>query len=238
MLFPSAEMDKMGITAFEQIQEQTPATDDTKATRYVKCVTDAVLEQLRGRDSRLDWQVVVFRDDGVNAFALPGGKIGVNTGLLAVAENQHQLAAVIGHEIGHVLAEHGNERMSTAFATGAGLQVVQILSDQSDPQQQTIMGLLGLGAQVGIILPFGRTQESEADMIGLDLMARAGFNPEESISLWHNMAAASGNGGPPEFLSTHPSSDTRIGDLRQRMPRALRYYQEAGAQGRRPECER
>lgn len=235
-LFPSADMNRMGATAFEEIREQTPTEDNTEAVRYVECIADALLAQLGGREGRMNWEVVVFRDDAVNAFALPGGRIGVYTGLLDVAENQHQLAAVIGHEIGHVMAEHGNERMSTAFATNAGMQVVQILSDESSVRQQQALGLLGLGAQFGIILPFSRTQESEADEIGLELMARAGFDPRQSVDLWRNMAAAGGN-APPEFLSTHPSSATRIRDLQQLMPRAVRRYQEAGAQGRRPECE-
>lgn len=234
-LFPSAEINQMGATAFEQMQQETPSTDDGRAAEYVRCITDALLQQVNSREADLDWEVEVFRDDSVNAFALPGGKVGVFTGLLDVAENQHQLAAVIGHEIGHVIAEHGNERMSTSFATGAGLQLIQILSGEPSPQQQQIMGLLGLGTQVGIILPFGRTQESEADYIGLEMMAKAGFDPRESVDLWKNMAEASGN-GPPEFLSTHPSSDTRIRELRKRMDDAVQLYEAAVEEGRSPDC--
>ena len=234
--FPTSEMNQMGVAAFEQIQEETPRSQDQAKIRYVNCVTDALLAHVPRSHAGLDWNIVLFDDDAVNAFALPGGKMGVYTGLLRVAENQHQLAAVIGHEIGHVIAEHGNERMSTAYATGAGLQIVSVLGGERTAQRDRMMGLLGLGAQFGIILPFSRTQEREADIIGLDLMAEAGFNPEESVSLWRNMARASGN-GPPEFLSTHPSSDTRIRDLTQHMPRARSAYEKALEGGRRPQCD-
>ncbi len=234
-VFPSGEINRMGLAAYQEIQEQTPATRDQSKREYVQCITDALIAELDRRDRRMDWEITVFEDDAVNAFALPGGKMGVYTGLLDVAENQHQLAAVIGHEIGHVLADHGNERMSTAFATTAGLQVVQVISGEPSPQRNQAMALLGLGAQFGIILPFSRTQEREADIIGLDLMAKAGFDPRESVTLWQNMRAASGE-QPPEFLSTHPSHNTRMRDLQDRMPRAMEYYEAARRQGKRPAC--
>jgi predicted Zn-dependent protease len=179
--------------------------------------------------------VTVFEDESANAFALPGGKIGVHTGLLEVAKTPDQLAAVIGHEIGHVMAEHSNERVSTAFAANAGVQLAAALSGTDGPKQQMLMGLLGLGAQFGVLLPFSRTQESESDEIGLTLMARAGFDPRAAINLWENMAQA-GGAQPPEFLSTHPSHGTRIEDLRAQMDEAVKIYQQARAQGRRPNC--
>ncbi|MCC5811731.1 MAG: M48 family metallopeptidase [Ectothiorhodospiraceae bacterium] len=234
-VFPSGEINRMGLAAYEEMQQQTPATRDQAKRDYVQCITDALIAELDRRERRMDWEMTVFEDDAVNAFALPGGKMGVYTGLLDVAENQHQLAAVIGHEIGHVLADHGNERMSTAFATTAGLQVVQVIGGEPSPQRDQVMGLLGLGAQFGIILPFSRTQEREADIIGLDLMAKAGFDPRESVKLWQNMSAASGE-QPPEFLSTHPSHNTRMRDLQDRMPRAMEYYENARREGKRPDC--
>ena len=237
-LFPSAELNKMGITAFNQMREETPVYTDAATNRYVNCITDALLEQVTGSDRDLDWEMVVFDDDAVNAFALPGGKMGVYKGLLGVAENQHQLATVIGHEIGHVVAEHGNERMSTQFATGAGLQLAAIIGADGSPQRSAALAALGLGAQVGVLLPFSRAHEREADLIGLDLMAKAGFNPEESVQLWRNMSAASGNGGPPEFLSTHPAGQTRINLLQDAMPEAKREYERARAAGRQPNCQR
>jgi predicted Zn-dependent protease len=178
------------------------------------------------------WEVQVFADDDANAFALPGGKIGVYTGLLKVARTQDQLAAVIGHEVAHVLSRHANERVSTAYTAEAALTAVGT-SGIVSPQ---LMGLMGLGAQVGVLLPFSRTQESEADILGLDLMARAGFDPRQSIALWQNMNASRKGGAPPEFMSTHPSDATRMSKLNARMPHAMSLYQAAQAGGRRPRC--
>jgi predicted Zn-dependent protease len=177
----------------------------------------------------------VFEDDTANAFALPGGKIGVHTGLLEVAKTQDQLAAVLGHEVSHVLAGHSNERVSAEFAAQAGMAALQAVADASNPMHGRALALLGTGAQVGILLPYSRAHESEADLMGLDLMARAGFDPRQSIALWRNMASA-GGGQPPEFLSTHPSHQTRIRDLEARIPQALPLQEQARARGRRPAC--
>jgi predicted Zn-dependent protease len=180
--------------------------------------------------------VTVFQDKAANAFALPGGKIGVNTGLLEVATNPHQLATVIGHEIAHVQAHHGNARMSASYATQAGLTLAQVLAGASSPEKQQLIGLLGAGAQVGVLLPYGRSQESEADRLGLEYMARAGFDPQESVNLWRNMSETSGS-QPPEFLSTHPAHGTRIQQLEAQMPTALNLYRQAQAQGKTPNCK-
>jgi predicted Zn-dependent protease len=189
---------------------------------------------MEGGDLR-SWEIVVFRDDTPNAFALPGGKIGVNTGLFSVARNQDQLATVLGHEVAHVVAQHSNERVSTAYAAESGLQLAQAIAGAPGAEQSQLLALLGLGAQVGILLPYGREQEREADLIGLDLMADAGFDPRESIALWQNMAQA-GGGQPPEFLSTHPSHGTRIQALAQRMPEALARADAARRRGALPAC--
>lgn len=234
VLFPEADMQQMGVTAFQEMRQQLPQATDPAVTRYVRCVVDAVLAVTPGANGQA-WEVQVFRDDSANAFALPGGKIGVHTGLLDVAETQDQLAAVIGHEIAHVLAKHSNERFSQQALVSTGLQAAQILGGTPTPAKQQLMGLLGLGAQVGILLPYSRTQESESDLLGLDLMAAAGFDPRASIALWRNMAKA-GNGAPPEFLSTHPSGTTRMEALQARMPQALEIYEQARASGRRQSC--
>jgi predicted Zn-dependent protease len=197
----------------------------------VQCVGNAIIREVGG-----SWEIVVFRDDAANAFALPGRKIGVNTGLLKVAENQHQLATVIGHEVAHVLSQHANERVSQQFAVDQGLGLINAIASPRSVTGQTLMGLLGVGAQYGILMPYSRIQESEADLLGLDLMAKAGFNPQESIALWRNMGRA-GGGQPPEFLSTHPSHSTRITDLKAHMPVALRLQQQARQRGRRPDCK-
>lgn len=232
-LFPDSQMAQMGASAFAQMQEKTPVSDDGDTNAYVTCVAGAITDAL-GSDR--EWDVKVFDEDKtVNAFALPGGKIGVYTGLLEVAETPNQLATVIGHEVAHVLAEHGNARMSAALATQAGLTAAQIYAASSGNDQAQILGLLGLGAQVGVLLPYGRSQETEADLLGLDLMARAGFDPRESVDLWRNMAAAGGE-QPPEFLSTHPAHDTRIDNLTERMPHALELYSQAQAKGQDSSC--
>ncbi len=234
--FPAAEMRSMGAQTYAQMQSDEPVIAAGPAVDYVRCVTDAIIPQVPARYAEQGWEVSVFDSDQVNAFALPGGKIGVYSGLLAVAETPDQLAAVIGHEIAHVMAEHANERMSTQFATVLGLGALQVAAGD-DRDKQQIMAVLGVGAQVGIVLPFSRLHESEADSIGLELMARAGFDPQASVSLWRNMAKAS-NGAPPEFLSTHPSHDRRIADLRAGLPRASALYNEAQSAGRVPECVR
>jgi predicted Zn-dependent protease len=230
VLMPEGEMSQMGAQAFANIKQQTPVDRSTTTNRYVECVVRAITRQVGG-----NWEVAVFEDESANAFALPGGKIGVNTGLLDVAENQHQLATVIGHEVAHVLSHHSNERVSQQFAVEQGLALISALGNPQSATGQTLMGLLGVGAQYGILLPYSRVQESEADRVGLDLMARAGFDPRESVSLWENMSRA-GGGQPPEFLSTHPSHGSRIRDLNARIPAALQLQKSALQQGRRPSC--
>lgn len=233
-LFPDSEMARMGITAYQELKAKTPVSKDTKLTAYVTCVALAVAREV---PSRYDWEVTLFEDKAVNAFALPGGKIGVYTGLLKAAVNQDQLAAVLGHEIAHVIADHPNARISAAYATQTGLQLAEVLAGGGAAQQQSqLFGLLGLGAQVGILMPYGRGQESEADILGLQYMARAGFDPRQSIVLWENMEKVSKN-QPPEFLSTHPSHATRIGDLNRSMPAAVQLYEQARARGKQPQCK-
>lgn len=235
--FPPDQMAQMGTTAYEKIKQETPASQDPQINRYVKCIADAITAVAPPPPSGNQWEVTVFKaDQTVNAFALPGGNIGVYTGLLKVTENPAQLAAVIGHEIGHVIAEHANARLSTQHVTQTGLQLIQVLAGTTgNPIGQQIMALLGVGAQVGIILPFSRAQESEADILGLRYMAQAGFDPRQSIHLWQNMAQADGP-APPELLSTHPSDQSRIQHLEQNLPAAIDFYQQALTQGQQPGC--
>lgn len=236
-LFPDDQLAEMSVHAFQQIEAQVPAEQDDAVNRYVRCVADAVTADVSPAAG--EWRVVVFQDDSVNAFALPGGEIGVHTGLLRVAQDQDQLATVIGHEVAHVLARHGNERVSQHFATEQGLALVAALAAgrASAQNQQLLLAALGVGAQVGILLPFSRAQEREADVLGLDLMAQAGFDPRASVELWRNMARAGGE-EPPRFLSTHPATDDRIAALQERIGRAMPMYEKAQAQGRRPQCQR
>jgi predicted Zn-dependent protease len=233
-LFPESEMAQMGAAAYQKMRGEMKESADAQARRAARCVADAITAEIAGGRSA-GWEVTVFEDPTPNAFALPGGKIGVHTGLFGVARNQDQLATVIGHEVAHVLAGHANERVSTQFAAQAGLSAVSVLAGASSPAQQQLLGLLGVGAQVGVILPFSRAQEREADLLGLDLMAKAGFDPAQSVELWQNMEAA-GDGQPPEFLSTHPSHGTRIQDLKQRIPSAQKLREAARQRGKRPAC--
>jgi predicted Zn-dependent protease len=234
-MMSETEMSQMGATAFSEISKQTPASRDALENAMVTCVANVITRSLVGSNSNTRWEVRVFADKTPNAFALPGGKIGVNTGLLKVARTQDQLAAVIGHEVVHVTEGHANERVSAELAKNSAMQVASVLADASNPMHGQLIGLLGAGVQVGVMLPFGRKQEREADLIGLDLMATAGFDPRESIVLWRNMSKA-GGGQPPEFLSTHPSHGTRIRDLERRLPQVMPLYEEAKARGRRPRC--
>ena len=234
ILFPESEMQQMGVTAFQEMQREIPRETAPELTGYVRCVVDHIVRAMPGENPAA-WEITVFADDQANAFALPGGKIGVYTGLLDVAENQHQLAAVVAHEVAHVTSRHSNERVSTNFVTQTGLQLAQVAAGGNSPARQQLFGLLGMGAQVGVVLPFGRAQESEADLVGLDYMANAGFDPRQSVSLWENMAKA-GGARPPEFLSTHPSGDRRMRDLNARMRQAMDLSLQARSAGRNPDC--
>ncbi len=233
-LFPDSQMVQMGATAFEQTKQQTPQSTDAKLVGYVQCVATAVTRQA---GSNTQWEVQVFESPEINAFALPGGKIGVYTGILKVASNQHQLAAILGHEVQHVLAEHGNARVSAAYATQGALSLTQALAGAPSPLKNQLFGLLGLGAQYGVLMPYGRAQESEADVLGHDLMAKAGFDPREAVQLWKNMSKAAGGKAPPPFLSTHPANEERIRVLTERMPGAMNLYEAARQRGLQPECE-
>ncbi len=237
-LVSDAQLNEMGAQAFEQYQQDLPTVGGA-THRYVQCVADAIVGALPPEQQRAqDWQIRVFESDQANAFALPGGYMGVNTGLLRIAETQDQLATVIGHEVGHVLARHANERVSTQTATQLGLSVLSSVSGMQGPAGEQMMGALGLGAQYGVLLPFSRRHESEADIIGLRLMAEAGFDPRESVTLWQNMEAAGGGARPPAWMSTHPSQGQRMAGLQANMDDALARYERARQAGRTPNCPR
>ena len=225
LLMPNDEVRTMGEKAFVDVKSKSPAASEATTNEYVRCVASSVLAANGATVS--DWEIVVFQDDAVNAFALPGGKIGVYTGLLKVATDQDQLAAVLGHEIAHVTQQHSNERVSQAFVAEGGLAVASAAIGSGGAQHDLAMAALGIGAQYGVLMPFGRTQESEADVVGLEYMARAGFNPEGAVQLWKNMSASSPD-STPEFLSTHPSHETRIQRLKEKLPEAMAKWREAG----------
>ena len=224
ILVSDAQMSQMGVAAYRDLQQSVPATKDAKASAYVNCVTAAITRNIGGTS----WEVTVFDSKQVNAFALPGGKIGVYTGLLSVAKNQDQLATVIGHEIAHVLAKHGSERVSEGMLAN-GVTSVASQATGYDPQ------LFGMASDILFLKPNSRAHESEADLLGLDLMATAGFDPRQAPELWRNMSKGGGN-KPPELLSTHPSDDTRIRQLSERLSQALPLYEKAQSAGKAPRC--
>lgn len=235
ILMPDTQLESMGVQAFSQMKQSQKISGDTNATRYVGCVTEAITAVLGREQGGAGWEVVVFEEDSANAFALPGRKIGVHTGLLRVARTPDQLASVIGHEVGHVLGRHGNERVSAQLGSQAVLTSTQILGAIGNPasrNHQLLMSALGVGSQLGQ-LAYGRSHESEADVIGLNLMADAGFDPRESVKLWDNMERAAGGAQPPEFLSTHPAYDTRRANLYDNMEEALQRFR---ASNRTPNC--
>lgn len=231
MFLPETQVDQMGLQAFTNLKRHKPMSDNPVYNRMAHCVAGAITREVGG-----NWEVVVFKDKTPNAFALPGEKIGVHTGMISLVANPDQLAAVIGHEVGHVLAKHSNERASQQMAINEGLNLMQAISAPQTAIGQTALGLLGIGAQYGILMPYSRIHESEADMMGVDLMARAGFDPRESVGLWQRMEQASQGQQPLEFMSTHPSHETRIQQLQQHMPQAFALYQQAQSMGKQPHC--
>ncbi len=234
---PESQMNAMGAQSFEELKKQTPIEKNPAINAYVNCVASSITEAAKGQLSIDRWEIVVFKSDQINAFALPGGKIGVYTGILPVLKTDAQLAAVLGHEVGHVIAQHGNERVSQSMIAQGGIVLADLFSGKMDPsKKQLLMAGLGLGIQYGVLLPYGRTQESEADIIGLRLMSQAGFDPHQAIEVWNNMSAANSGKAPPEWMSTHPSDQTRIQNISSRMSEVWPMYQSAQNAGKRPHC--
>lgn len=231
IMLPETQIDQMGLQAFDTLKSDKKISYNPQYNQATTCIANAITQVVGG-----SWEVVVFEDKSPNAFALPGNKIGVHTGMLQLVDNQEQLAAVIGHEVGHVLAKHSNERASQEMAVDQGLNILQAMTVPTSPLGQLGFGLLGVGAQYGVLKPFSRTQESEADIIGVDLMAKAGFDPRNSINLWQKMDQATQGQQPVEFMSTHPSHATRVKDLEQHMPQAMGLFQQAQAMGKQPHC--
>jgi len=226
---------EMGAQAYDQIKHdpKMKPSQDPREIEPVKRVAARIIEAAKRSKygemaKQFQWDVTVIKDDKTaNAFALPGGKMAVYTGIFPVAKTEAGLAAVMGHEVVHALARHGAERMSQGQLTNAALEVAGAAIGAGSNNSllgQTTMAALGVGAQVGVLLPFSRKHESEADYVGILMAADAGYDPRESIELWERMARLSG-GGQAEFLSTHPSHGTRIDQLKAWMPEAMAIYQ-------------
>jgi predicted Zn-dependent protease len=231
------QLNQLGTQAFAEAKAKTPQSTDARQNAYVRCVVAALVRELPAQWQSTGWETAVFVDKEPNAFALPGGKVGVNTGIFSVARNQNQLAAVIAHEIGHVISHHHDERITRQMQTQTGLGLISALlgARYGEGAAQTANQVGGVAAQGLFLLPNSRTQESEADVVGQQLMAKAGFDPREAVNLWQNMITAGGS-RPPEWLSTHPDPQSRLGELRSRAAGLVPVYEQARASGRRPAC--
>jgi predicted Zn-dependent protease len=213
------------------MKRHLPLAQNTRVQSYVECVADRIISVLPEEQKRaFDWEVVVFDDDQINAFADPNGKIGVFSALLRVADTPDALAAVLGHEIAHATENHVMERERA----GARTNMLVLLGSAATGISP---GVLNEGATVGLTLPYARDKETEADLVGLRYMAKAGFDPRAAMYLWKNMSAANGRAAPPEFLSTHPADDTRLDNIVKAITPALVQYNTAREAGQRPNCQ-
>lgn len=236
-LLPESQLMSMSLTQYGAfLQENPPMSDEIEATKRVKRVggriSHAVEKYMKengfaNRIANYKWEFNLVDQNVVNAWCMPGGKVVVYNGIMPVAESDAGLAVVMGHEIAHAVARHGNERMSQGLVAAAGAAGLAVaLREKPAETQALFLGAYGVSTGVGI-LAFGRNQESEADKLGMVFMAMAGYEPKEAIPFWERMKAASGGGSMPEFLSTHPSHDTRIQRITEFLPEAQSYFTKA-----------
>ena len=226
LIIPEKQEISMGVDAYKEIlSKETLSTNE----QYIELV-NRVGRRIAAVADRpdYDWEFNVIASPQQNAFALPGGKVAIYEGILPICENEAGLAVVMSHEVAHALARHGGERMGTSIIQAAGQKGLDILTRrQGERERKLISQVYGVASQYGAVLPFNREQESEADQIGLQLMARAGYNPEEAPRFWERFSAAGQQQKPVEFLSTHPSDERRAADLRALLPEALELYENA-----------
>jgi predicted Zn-dependent protease len=229
MLVSPGEEAKMGLTTFEQIKQKEKISSDAKANAQVRRIGERIASSVGRELPNAQWEFVVFESDQVNAFALPGGKVGVYTGLIKLAQSDDELACVMGHEIAHVSSRHGAERASqTGLITKIGVlgAVVAEAKDVDPAKRNLALAAYGLAATGFYILPYSRIHETEADSIGLRFAAGAGYDPRASVTFWQRMSNANkGKPRPPEWFSTHPADDTRIQNLRSLAPQYMALYE-------------
>ena len=237
-LVPETELVNMSFQQYDDVLKKSKLSTDTQKVEMVRRVgnriakaAEAFLAQTGQQDQikNYKWEFNLIEDDKtVNAWVMPGGKAAVYTGILPYTQDETGLAVVLGHEVAHALADHGNERMSEALlAQMGGMALSVALSSQQEQTKQLFMAVYGAGATVGFLLPYSRLHESEADRIGLTLMARAGYDPREAVLFWERMSKQEGKSSPPQFLSTHPAPQTRIADIKKYLPESLPYYEKA-----------
>ena len=232
-LIPDSEMNAMSYQQYDQVIAESKLSDDPEATAMVRRVGTRIREAVEkyfyeeGMMHHLDgyrWEFNLIESDVPNAWCMPGGKVAFYTGILPICRDENGVAVVMGHEIAHAIAEHGSERMSNQLAINmGGIALSEAVKSQPEQTQALYMSVFAVGAQYGAMLPYSRKHESEADHMGLLFMAMAGYDPRTAPAFWERMAA-SGGAAPPEFMSTHPSDETRIRQLNERMPEAMEYY--------------
>ncbi|MFO8085135.1 MAG: M48 family metallopeptidase [Desulfobacterales bacterium] len=236
-IVPDQTMLATSFQQYDQFLKENELSTDHEKTRMVKEVGQRIavaVEQYLKENSMADeirnyaWEFNLIEDEQINAWCMPGGKVVVYTGILSVAQDKAGLAVVMGHEIAHAVAKHGNERMSQALAVQlGGMGLSAALSSYPQQTQQLWMATVGAGAQIGILLPYSRLHEREADELGLIFMAMAGYDPNHAVGFWQRMSQEKSGGAPPEFLSTHPSDASRIQNIKELIPEAMQYYRQA-----------
>ncbi len=236
-LVPDQQVRSMAVDSYKEFLSENKVITGTPEAQMVKRVGDRIRIAVEryftrnGMEQELkgySWEFNLIEEDTVNAWCMPGGKVAVYTGILPVTKDDVGLAVVMGHEVAHAVAKHGNERMSQGLLAqlgGAALSVA--LANRPAETQQLFMTAYGLGAQVGILLPYSRLQESEADHLGLIFMSMAGYDPHAAVNFWQRMAAQKQGDAPPEFLSTHPADQTRIENIKRLIPEAMEHFDEA-----------
>ena len=236
-IVPDSVINSMSFNQYQEFLTSNKVSRDQEKVEMVKRVGNniklAVEEYFARRDMQDElkdykWEFNLVEDDTVNAWCMPGGKVVVYTGILPLTKNETGLSVVMGHEIAHAIAKHGSERMSQGLIVQmGGIALEKAIEEKPEKTRNLFLQSFGIGAQVGVLLPFSRRHESEADHLGLIFMAMAGYNPEEAVDFWQRMADSKQGAAPPEFLSTHPADEPRIQDIKSLLPEAKKYYQEA-----------
>lgn len=233
-LIPASEINAMSFQQYDEFLKQNKVSTNTEQTNLVKKVglnvqkaveTYFAQNNLSNELAGYKWEFNLVESNDVNAWCMPGGKVVVYSGILPITQDETGLAVVMGHEIAHAIAEHGNERMSQGLLQQLGGVALSVaVRNEPAATQSLFMTAYGLGSTIGVILPFSRTHESEADRLGLVFMSMAGYNPNAAVYFWQRMSEKKGGQAPPEFLSTHPSDETRIANIKKHLPEAMKYY--------------
>lgn len=225
MIVSEGQEQQLGAQAYQEVLSKEKVSTDARMTAVVRRVGERIAAV--ANRPNFQWEFNLIESEQVNAFCLPGGKIAVYTGILPIMDNEAGMAAVMGHEVAHATSRHGGERMSQKLGVALAMEIASRGMGSASPETKEItMGALGAGVNVGVLLPFSREHELEADHLGLLFAAKAGYDPREAVRLWERMEAA-GKNKPPEFLSTHPKEQHRIEDLQKLMPEAMEYYNAA-----------